>query len=376
MGKERVFLVGINSGGRKISGDSLEELALLSKTAGAVNTGQILKTIKKIDPAYYISEGMVIDLKMLVRQSNADLVIFDTDLSPAQERNLSDLFEVNVLDRTRLILDIFAMHAKTSEGKLQVELALLQYILPRLKGIGIMLSRTGGGIGTRGPGETKLETDRRKIRLKIKHIKDKLELAQKTRNLHRIKRVKERIATVTLVGYTNSGKTSLLHAITNADVMGEDKLFATLGTKMKSMYDKETGNKVIVSDTVGFIQNLPLFLIESFKATLEEAVYSDLLLHVIDPTQNEAFYKAEEVIKILEKIGAGDKKIITVLNKTDLIAPEEADALKEKIELLTGSVVIAVSAKEHVNIDILKKAIFEYLSPLYLHAQEPCPSEI
>ncbi|MHB1664905.1 MAG: GTPase HflX [bacterium] len=358
---EKAFLVGINRGKKELSLDSLEELAMLSKTAGALNIGQVLKNVKKIDPAYYITKGMADELKEILQSNDADIVLFDVDLSPAQERNLADFFEVNVLDRTRVILDIFATHAKTAEGKLQVELALLQYILPRLKGSADMLSRTGAGIGTRGPGETKLETDRRKVRLKIKHIKDRLELAKKTRSLQRTRREKQRLSTVTLVGYTNSGKTTLLQALTHSKEQGEDKLFATLGTKMEAMYDKNGDKKVIVSDTVGFIQNLPLFLIESFKSTLEEAVFSSLLVHIVDPMQNEAITKAEEVIKILEKIGAGENKIITVLNKIDLISQEQAAYLKNKFEQITGGVVVPVSAKNDINLDLLKDSIFKSL---------------
>jgi GTP-binding protein HflX len=364
MKTQRAFLIGINISGKELAMDSLEELAFLSKTSGALNAGQILKTVKKIDPAYYISKGMADELKELIQKNNADIVLFDINLSPAQERNLSEFFEVNVIDRTRLILDIFATHAKTAEGKLQVELAMLQYILPRLKGIGTMLSRTGAGIGTRGPGETKLETDRRKIRLRIGHIKNILKLAMKTRSIHRINREKQRLSTVTLVGYTNSGKTTLLHVLTNADTYGEDKLFSTLGTKMKAMYNKNGKNKVIISDTVGFIRNIPLFLVESFKATLEEAVYSKLLIHVIDPIQNEALYKAEEVIKILEKIGAGDKIIITALNKIDLIPEEQVKVLQGKFEQITGGIVVPISAKNLINIEALKDAIFGSLSQM------------
>ncbi len=358
---EKAFLVGINRGKKELSLDSLEELGMLSKTAGAVNIGQVLKNVKTINPAYYITKGIADELKEIIQSNDADIVLFDADLSPAQERNLSEFFEVNVLDRTRIILDIFATRAKTAEGKLQVELALLQYILPRLKGSADMLSRTGAGIGTRGPGETKLETDRRKVRLKIKHIKDKLELAKKTRSLQRLNRGKQRLDTVTLAGYTNSGKTTLLQALTHSKEHGEDKLFATLGTKMEAMHNKNGSKKVIISDTVGFIQNLPLLLIESFKSTLEEAVFSSLLVHVVDPTQNGAIAKAEEVIKILEKIGAGENKIITALNKVDLIPQEQADYLKNKFEQITGGIVVPVSAKNNINLDLLKDSIFQAL---------------
>lgn len=357
---QKAILIGINNilYGREKSMDSLEELALLAETAGAADTGKVLKTVKKIDPAYYLSKGMLEDIKGLILKNGADLVIIDVNLNPAQERNMSEYVGVNVIDRTRLILDIFATHARTAESKYQVELAMLNYILPRLKGSGIMLSRTGAGIGTRGPGETKLETDRRKIRQRITYIKDKLKLAEKTRILHRFSRKKQGLSTVTLVGYTNSGKTTLLSALTRKGEDGENKLFATLGTKMASIYDKFSKKKVIISDTVGFIQNLPLFLVESFKATLEEAVHSDVLIHVIDPLQSDALHKSEEVIKILDSIGAGEKKTIVVLNKIDLLTSGRVKFLQTKLEQLTGNDVIPVSAKTGDNIGMLKEKIF------------------
>ncbi|HEC25740.1 MAG TPA: GTPase HflX [bacterium] len=360
---QKAVLIGINLNisGRERSMDSLEELAMLSETAGAVNAVSVLKNIKKIDPAYYLSMGMLEDIKGLVLSVNADIVIIDASLSPAQENNLSEYFDLNVVDRTRLILDIFAAHAKTAEGKCQVELAMMNYILPRLKGAYMMLSSTGAGIGTRGPGETKLETDRRKVRQKITHIKNKLKLTEKTRLLHRSKRNKQGLSTAAIVGYTNSGKTTLMRNLTGKGEKGEDKLFATLGTKAASIYDNIRGKKVIVSDTVGFIRNLPLFLIESFKATLEETAYSDMLLHVIDPTQKDVLYKSEEVIKTLNEIGVGDKKMIVVLNKIDLLSAERADFLKTKLERLMGKPVVLISAKTGENKNLLKEKIFELL---------------
>ena len=357
---QRAILIGINRADseREKSEDLLEELALLSETAGAVNADRVLKTVKKIDPAYYLSKGMLEDIKGLILKDAADLAIIDVNLSPAQERNMSEYVGVNVIDRTRLILDIFATRARTAESKYQVELAMLNYILPRLKGSGIMLSRTGAGIGTRGPGETKLETDRRKVRQRITHIKDKLKLAEKTRGLHRDTRKKQGLSTATLVGYTNSGKTTMLSALTKRGGNGENKLFATLGTKMAGVYDKDSKRKVIISDTVGFIQNLPLFLVESFKSTLEEAVHSNVLIHVIDPTQKDALRKSEEVIKILDSIGAGEKKTIVVLNKIDLLTSARVRFLQTKLEQLTGNSVIPVSAKTGDNIGMLKEKIF------------------
>jgi GTP-binding protein HflX len=363
---QKAALIGINTAAsdREKSVDSLEELAMLSETAGAANVFTVLKNVKKIDPAYYLSKGMLEEIKEQAVSADADIVIIDASLSPAQESNLSEYFDLNVIDRTRLILDIFAVHARTAESKYQVELAMMNYMLPRLKGAGIMLSRTGAGIGTRGPGETKLETDRRKVRQRITHIKDKLKLAEKTRLLHRSKRKKQELSTVAIVGYTNSGKTTLMQSLTGKGEAGEDKLFATLGTKTASIYDAARRKKVIISDTVGFIQNLPLFLVESFKATLEETVHSDLLLHIIDPVQKDAVHKSEEVIKILGDIGAEAEKITTVLNKTDLLSEAQADFLLAKFERLTGKPVIGVSAKTGENINLLKEKIFESLECL------------
>ncbi len=358
---QRAFLVGINTAGADIekSEDSLEELEMLSKTAGAENVFKALKNIKKIDPAYYLSKGMLEEIKEKASSENADIVIIDASLSPAQERNLSEYFDLNVIDRTRLILDIFAVHARTAESRYQVELAMMNYMLPRLKGAGIMLSGTGAGIGTRGPGETKLETDRRKIRHKITHIKERLKLSEKTRMLHRSKRNRQGLSTAAIVGYTNSGKTTLMKSLTGKGENGEDRLFATLGTKMASIYDAVRKKKVLISDTVGFIQNLPLFLIDSFKATLEETVQADLLIHVIDPIQNSSVDKAGNVIKILDEIGVKDKIIMTVINKIDLLPKEQVDFLKEKFEIITGNPVIAVSARTGENINLLKEKIFE-----------------
>ncbi len=360
---QKALLIGINTAGtgREKSMDSLNELAMLSETAGAENAYKIIKNIKKIDPAYYLSKGMLDEIKNAAVSENADIVIIDASLSPAQERNLSEYFDLNVIDRTRLILDIFAVHARTAESRHQVELAMMNYLMPRLKGFGTMLSRTGAGIGTRGPGETKLETDRRKIRQKITHIKEKLKLSEKTRLLHRIGRGKRGLLTAAIAGYTNSGKTTLMKALTGKGDPGEDKLFATLGTKTASIYDQVRRKKVIISDTVGFIQNLPLFLVESFKATLEETVNSALLIHVIDPLQADAENKSEEVMKILGEIGEGGKNIITVLNKIDLISEDQAFFLKAKYERLTGKPVIAVSAKTGKNLNLLKEKIFESL---------------
>ncbi len=360
---QKAYLIGIRKmrESKEKALDSLEELVLLSKTAGAAVSGKVLKNLKSIDPAFYLSKGMLEDIKKAIYESGSDIAIIDVDLTPAQERNLSEYWDINIIDRTRLILDIFATRARTAEAKFQVELAILNYILPRLKGAGIMLSRTGAGIGTRGPGETKLETDRRKIRQRISHIMKKLRLLEKTQNLHRSKREKHGLSTVTLVGYTNSGKTTLLKALTGSGKGGENKLFATLGTKMGSIYNQKNEKNVIILDTVGFIQNLPAFLIKSFKTTLEEAVNSDILIHVVDPSHEDAFNKSQEVVNILDSIGSLDKPIITLLNKIDLLPEDQVKFLQIKFEQLTGRRVIPVSAKTGKNLGLLKEEIFNNL---------------
>ena len=296
--------------------DSLEELALLAKTAGATVVGQFIQKKAKPDPATFIGAGKVKELATFIQNNDVDLCIFDEELSPAQNRNLEEALGSRVLDRTALILDIFAGRANSNEGKLQVELAQLKYALPRVMGQGAVLSRLGGGIGTRGPGETKLEVDRRKIRERISFLEGQIDKLRSVRVLHRTKRQKNNIPQVALVGYTNAGKSTLLNTLTNADAYVMDQLFATLDTTTRGLTlpDKQ---EVILTDTVGFIQRLPHQLVAAFKSTLEEVTEADLLLHVVDISHELYQEQAAAVYDVLAELKVQDKPIITVYNKID-----------------------------------------------------------
>lgn len=359
--QERAILVGLEYGGNLSSlgwtnEDSLEELKQLADTAGAQVVAKILQKRPKPDPALFIGRGKVQELALYVQQENIDLVIFDDELSPAQQRNIEEAVGVRVLDRTALILDIFAQRARTNEGKLQVELAQLQYTLPRIMGKGLSLSRLGGGIGTRGPGETKLEVDRRRIRDRIAYIKECIDKVKNVRNLHRSGRNKAEVPTVSLVGYTNAGKSTLLNTLTNSDIYAMDQLFATLDptTRQLELPDKQ---QAILTDTVGFIQRLPHQLIAAFQSTLEEVIEADVLLHVIDVSHELYKEQSNAVYKVLEEIGAQDKTIITVYNKIDKL-PEDS-ALLERLQQEENS--ICISAKSNLNLDKLLQLISENL---------------
>ena len=297
--------------------DSINELSELAATAGAEVIAKLIQKRGKPDPAYYIGEGKAKELAILAITTHADLVIFDDELYPAQQRNLEKLLKTKVIDRTWLILDIFASRAQSKEGKIQVELAQLCYLLPRLVGKGTALSRLGGGIGTRGPGETKLEVDRRRIRRRISVLQKELEEIAKRRGLQRSNRKKSGLPLVSLVGYTNAGKSTLFNALTDAEVFVEDKLFATLDPTIRRCY-LPSGDFMLLADTVGFIKKLPHDLVAAFRATLEEATYSDLLLHVVDASHPGKDEHCEAVQEVLRALGIGDKPVITVLNKMDL----------------------------------------------------------
>lgn len=357
---ERAILVAVESGAVSSSWtteDSLEELKQLADTAGAVVVASFSQKRQKPDSAFFIGKGKVQELALYVRQENVDLCIFDDELTPAQQRNIEFAMGVSVIDRTGLILDIFAQRARSNEGKLQVELAQLQYNLPRLSGKGLMLSRLGGGIGTRGPGETKLEVDRRRIRDRITFIKECIEKVKSVRTLHRTKRRKNQVATIALVGYTNSGKSTLLNTLTASDIYAKDQLFATLDptTRQLTLPDKQES---ILTDTVGFIQRLPHQLVSAFKSTLEEVVDADLLLHVVDISHATYIKQIEAVYEVLQEIGAEGKDIITVFNKIDKLPPESA--LLERIKNEENSVII--SAKKGVGITELLNLIVENLN--------------
>ena len=319
--KEKVIIAGLHTGSRDYINDttdeSMRELAELVDTAGGEVVGEMVQNRPMPEGATYLGEGKLMELKLAIEDTDATLVVFDDELSPIQLRNISDILGVRVLDRSMLILDIFAMRARSGEGKLQVELAQLKYQLPRLRGMGLELSRTGGGIGTRGPGETKLESDRRHIRTRIAALEEQIREIKKHRDLLRKRRRKDGHIVCAIVGYTNAGKSTLLNRLTDAGVFAEDKLFATLDTTSRAI-TLEDNRQIIMIDTVGFIRKLPHYLIEAFKSTLEEAAEADFIIHVIDASSSEADNRIKVVCDVLDEIGAGGKPYINVYNKCDL----------------------------------------------------------
>jgi GTP-binding protein HflX len=303
--------------------ESLKELAELARGAGAEVLGSLHQAREKPDPATLIGRGKLDELKNWATAADAGLILFDANLTPTQQRNLENVLDRRVIDRTQLILDIFAAHARTREGQLQVELAQLNYLLPRLTGRGAAMSRLGGGIGTRGPGETQLETDRRRIGRRIEKLQRDLERVRATRRLQRQKRSGVPLPAVALVGYTNAGKSTLFNALTQAGVLADDRLFATLDPTIRA-FTLPSNRRILLSDTVGFIRNLPPDLIEAFRATLEEVTEAALILHVVDLSSAHAREQLAEVRKVLQDLAAGEKPQILVLNKADRI--EKMDA--------------------------------------------------
>lgn len=356
---ERAILIGMEWG-RNDSlwtvDDSLEELKQLADTAGATVIKKFIQKRPKPDSAFFIGRGKVQELALYAQQENIDLCIFDDELSPAQQRNIESVMGIRILDRTALILDIFAQRARTNEGKLQVELAQLQYTLPRIMGKGLMLSRLGGGIGTRGPGETKLEVDRRRIRDRIAFIKDQIEKVKAVRSLHRSKRKKNNVFEVSLVGYTNAGKSTLLNTLTNSDIYAKDQLFATLDptTRQLTLPNKQ---EIIITDTVGFIQRLPHQLIAAFRSTLEVVTEADLLVHVIDVSHELYKEQAAAVHEVLKEIGAETKPVITVYNKIDKLPPDSKLADRLALEEDT----VCISAAKKLNLETLQQMIETHL---------------
>ena len=324
---ERALLVGLERQGKWRITDSLKELAQLAETAGAEVLGMTWQKRDRPDSALFIGRGKVQEISLLRQEKNANLIIFDDELSPAQQRNLEKALGIKVLDRTALILDIFAQRARSHEGKLQVELAQLRYNLPRLGGQGLVLSRLGGGIGTRGPGETKLEVDRRRIRERVSDITRQIEYIKKQRNLHRKRRETTRIPTIALVGYTNAGKSTLLNLLTASEVLAEDKLFATLDPTTRNI-TLANGQQALITDTVGFIQKLPHQLIAAFRATLEEVIQADILLHVVDVSHPQYQEQSHAVFQVLHELNVDIKQLITIFNKVDKIEdPNSVSAL-------------------------------------------------
>lgn len=354
--KERVILAGVHTGKldrlADTTDESMHELEELAKTAGGEVIMHVVQNKTDLDPAIYMGEGKLAELKMAIAETDADMVIFDDELSPVQLRNITEFLEVRVLDRSLLILDIFAMRAKSGEGKLQVELAQLKYRLPRLRGLGVQMSRTGAGIGTRGPGETKLETDRRHIRHRISALEEEIRELKKHRELIRTRRKKDGVITAALVGYTNSGKSTLLNTLTDAGVLAENKLFATLDPTSRAITLVDN-RKILLVDTVGFIRKLPHHLVEAFKSTLEEAAVADILLHVIDDSNPERDTQITIVESVLRDIGASGKPTIGIFNKMDKLDAEEF--YHADIEEYAANV--HISAKRKINIDKLLDAV-------------------
>lgn len=315
--EERVILIGVQTAADENVEVSLDELEELASTAGAVTVGKVIQNREAVHPGTYIGKGKIEEVRALVYALNATGVICDDELSPAQLNNLERELDCKVMDRTLLILDIFAARAVTSEGKIQVELAQLRYRAARLVGLRESLSRLGGGIGTRGPGENKLETDRRLIRTRISALKQELVQVEKHRELIRSGRARGNMKTVAIVGYTNAGKSTLLNKLTGSEVLSEDKLFATLDptTRLLNLQD---GQQILLTDTVGFIHKLPHHLIEAFKSTLEEAKYADYIIHVVDSSNPQAEMQMHVVYETLRELGVMGKKIITLFNKQDV----------------------------------------------------------
>ena len=353
--RDKVVLVGLNSPvldkNERADEQSMEELAALVETAGAETVGTVLQNRTSPDPRTFVGEGKVAEIQLYCENVGATMVIFDNDLSPSQQRVLTDMLGVQVLDRCGLILDIFAQRARTKEGRLQVELAQYKYLLPRLSGMGKSLSRQGGGIGTRGPGETKLESDRRHIRERITRLESELAQVRQVRGVQRERRMKNSVPVVAIVGYTNAGKSTLLNQLTGAGIPANNRLFDTLDTTSRLL--KVSDNlDVILSDTVGFIAKLPHHLVDAFRATLEELEYADLLLHVIDsadPNRQEHIAVVDKLIATLAKPGT---PVLYCYNKADLVSRED---------IPVGENIVAVSAAKGVGMEILLHKIEQML---------------
>ena len=350
---ERALLVSVDTGDfdAQVSIDELEELV---STAGAETVGQVIQKKEAPEKATFVGVGKLAEIIAFCETNEVDLLVFDSELSPSQQRNLEKLTGVRVIDRTMLILDIFAQRARSSEGKLQVELAQLRYQLPRLQGQGTSLSRLGGGIGTRGPGETKLESDKRHIRRRIQKLEEDLEAMEKRRHQMRKRREKDSVQTVAIVGYTNAGKSTLMNALTNAGVLAENKLFATLDPTSRALTLPD-GRQVMLIDTVGFIRRLPHKLVEAFKSTLEEAASATLVLNVCDASDEHAAEHLEVTKKLLSELGYEDKPIISVMNKCDLVG--------DIYSMHTFGKTVMISALQEKGFDELLEAVLKELPP-------------
>ena len=355
MVQERAVLVGLNANcftkAQTATDETLEELEALLETAGGFCTGKVLQNRHTPDPHSFIGEGKAQEVRMLVEATASTMVVFDNELSPGHIRALEEIMGVTVLDRSALILDIFAQRAKTKEGRLQVELAQYQYLLPRLSGMGKSLSRQGGGIGTRGPGETKLESDRRHIRERITRLQHELQQVRQVRSVQRERRMKNSVPVVAIVGYTNAGKSTLLNQLTGAGIPANNRLFDTLDTTSRQLRVSDNLD-VILSDTVGFIAKLPHHLVDAFRATLEELEYADLLLHVIDSADPNREEHIEVVDRLISKLAKPETPVIRCYNKADLVSATE---------IPLGDDVVAISAKSGRGMDALLHTIEQAL---------------
>ena len=365
--QERAVLVGLNADcfrKEQIATDeTLEELDALLETAGGFCTGKILQNRHAPDSHSFIGEGKALEVKMLVEATESTMVIFDNELSPGNIRALEEIIGVTVLDRSALILDIFAQRAKTKEGRLQVELAQYKYLLPRLSGMGKSLSRQGGGIGTRGPGETKLESDRRHIRERINRLEEELEQVRKVRSVQRERRRKNSVPVVAIVGYTNAGKSTLLNQLTGAGIPANNRLFDTLDTTSRQLTVSDNLD-VILSDTVGFIAKLPHHLVNAFHATLEELEYADLLLHVIDSSDENREEHIEVVDKLIAQLAKPGTPVLKCYNKADLVSRED---------IPVGEDIVAVSASKGIGMEKLLASIERMLGAALHHVVVTLP---
>ena len=351
--KEKFILVGVEAGKDRME-ESLTELEELLETAGGETVGRVIQNLESINKATYVGKGKVDEIRELAEELGADGIVCDDELSPAQLSNLKDELDIKVLDRTLVILDIFAAHAQTSEGKLQVELAQLKYRSSRLTGLGKNLSRLGGGIGTRGPGESKLESDRRAIRERVSQLRSEIEKVESSRETLRKHRMSDGIPVIAIVGYTNAGKSTFLNKITDAGILAEDKLFAPLDPTTRNLKIPD-GEEVLFTDTVGFISKLPHNLVDAFKSTLEEAKYADLILHVADASNPEVDEQMKVVYRTLEELKVTGKPVVTFLNKQDKL--EEERIIKD----VKADAIVKGSAKTGEGIDELLSKITEIL---------------